>query len=469
MGISGGKSTVKELRSDPLPVVWIYPKAYYLMAMWAQLAGKQGYEFTCLGRAVEEDGNIFVTDAYAVKHQGTSGGVDMDDDAQIQLMIKLDGEGFDGELVHTKGRVDPSEIRCWTHSHPGFGESATFWSSIDDDCINRFLTGDWCVSIVFDQKGENAKCRIDSKAPRLQITADLQLYVPYLTDTEEKKGIELFKATSSKMGYTMRSPYQHRSHGQGPYPPPGGWKNQNSTKTTSSTSSSKPASQLAPITGDDESAGLQDRIMSLFSLREDQVEEDWIAWCRTDGQEFGDFTFTGATDDDDFSTEGVRSRGDYETDPQGQEAIDGFEQELTEEGGAQQTRIPFVDMTGSDDDDYDWPDIPEIDSAGNEVGREAQEDEGTAGMDAASEETAEASEDEGDGVEADVDVRHDTVPDADMGTRMNSHAVSAGLDGLAQSVMDNELSVEAALAQAQTDHLLTAEEAEAALGERLGG
>ena len=130
--------------------------------------------------------------------------------------------------------------------------------------------------------------------------------------------------------------------------------------------------------------------MSLFSLREDQVEEDWIAWCRTDGPEFGDFTFTGATDDDDFSTEGVRSRGDYETDPQGQEAIDGFEQELTEEGGTQQTRIPFVDMTGSDDDDYDWTDIPEIDSAGNEVGREAQEDEGTAGMDAASEETAEA-------------------------------------------------------------------------------
>ena len=53
MGI-GPKSTVKELRSDPLPVVWIYPKAYYLMAMWARLAGKQSYEFTCLGRAVEE-------------------------------------------------------------------------------------------------------------------------------------------------------------------------------------------------------------------------------------------------------------------------------------------------------------------------------------------------------------------------------------------------------------------------------
>lgn len=467
MGI-GPKSTVKELRSDPLPVVWIYPKAYYLMSMWAALAGKRGYEFTCLGRAIEEDGNIFVTDAYAVKHEGTSGGVDMDDDAQIQLMIKLDGEGFDGELVNTKGRVDPSELRCWTHSHPGYGESATFWSSIDDGCIDRFLTGDWCVSIVFDQRGEFPKCRIDSKAPRLQITADLQLHVPYLSESEEKKGIELFKATSSRAGYRVQSPY---SGGRGPYPPPGGWPRNNASKTTTTTTTSaKPASEL-PVNEVGDSSEIQLRIMSLFSLRDDQVEEDWITWCRKDGQEFGDFTYSGlASDDDDDDDDVVRTREDYEGHPDSQEALDGFEQELIEEGGAGQTRIPFVDMTGAgDDDDFDWTDITEIDSAGNEVSREAQEDEGTVERSEGSEERAEASEDEGDEVEGDVDVHHDTVPDADVGERMMSHAVEAGLDSLAQSVVDSEITVEAALAQAQNDHDITAEQAEAALSERLGG
>jgi len=477
MGITGGKSTVKELRSDPLPVVWIYPKAYYLMSMWAALAGKQGYEFTCLGRAVEEDGNIFVTDAYAVKHKGTSGGVDMDDDAQIQLMIKLDGGGFDGDLVHTKGRVDPSEIRCWTHSHPGYGESATFWSSVDDSCIDRFLTGDWCVSIVFDQRGENPKCRIDSKAPRLQITADLQLYVPYLTEIEEKKGQALFKETSSKQGFQVRSPFagrhgQHGQYGQTQYPLYTRESSTTTTKTTtssSSTTSAKPAKELPSVSEDEDANRLQARIMSLFSLREDQVEEDWITWCRQTGHEFGDFTYQGGTDDvDDDDGYDVRTMDFYENDPQGQEALDGFEQELIEEGGAGQTRIPFVDMS-DDDDGYDWTDITEIDSVGNEVRREAQEDEGAVAGAEGFEEAQEASEDEGNEVMEDVDVHHDTVPDADVGDGRPSHAFEAGLDGLAQSVVDNELTVEDALVQAQRDHDITAEEAEAALSERLGG
>ena len=90
-------------------------------------------------------------------------------------------------------------------------------------------------------------------------------------------------------------------------------------------------------------------------------------------------------------------------------------------------------------------------------------------MDAASEEAEEVSEDELDSVEEDVGARHDTVPDAEMGDRMNTHAVAAGLDSLAQSVVDNELTVEAALAQAQRNHDITAEQAEAALSERLGG
>lgn len=466
MGI-GPKSTVKELRSDPLPVVWIYPKAYYLMAMWARLAGKQSYEFTCLGRAIEEDGNIIVTDAYAVKHTGTSGGVDMDDDEQIKLMIKLDGDGFDGELVQTKGRVDPSEIRCWTHSHPGYGESATFWSGVDDNCIDRFLTGDWLVSIVFDQRGEHPKCRIDSKAPRLQITADLQLYVPYLTESEEKKGAELFKATSSKKSYSIRSPFSPKSR---TYPPRGGWHDDyTTTQTTTSTPSVKPAGDL-PVAGDDKTTELKERIMSLFCLTEGQVEEDWITWCRENGQKFGDITYSGVDSDDDHDDllqNQARTQGYYERDPNGQEALDGFEQDLIEEDWAPQTRIPFVDM--SDDDDYDWHVIQKTYSFGNEVVKEAQEDEGAVDMDAASEEAEEVSEDELDSVEEDVGARHDTVPDAEMGDRMNTHAVAAGLDSLAQSVVDNELTVEAALAQAQRNHDITAEQAEAALSERLGG
>jgi len=468
MGI-GPKSTVKEFRSDPLSVVWIYPKAYYLMSLWAKLAGKQSYEFTCLGRAIEEDGNIIVTDAYAVKHEGTSGGVDMDDDAQIKLMLQLDSEGFDGELVDTKGRVDPSEIRCWTHSHPGSGPQATFWSSIDDACIDRFLTGNWCVSIVFDQDGQNPKCRIDSKSPRMQITCDLQIYLPYLTNSEEKKGVALFKETSSKKSYMVQSPYAHQRHGQyGNYQnvyqsQQGGYRHTarpgfegvyNPGDALVETTPSKPKVKAdAPKADVDTSSGLKNRIMSLFSLREEQVEEDWITWCKESNEEFGDLTGGDALEEED---EWVLTN-----------ELSGYEGQLAafeDEGGSD---VPASALyLGMDGGVTQWEELTEVDSDGNEVTREVHQ--GGFAEDHDGEPTLEASADEGDDIELDVDVRHDTVPNSTVSDRMNSHAVAAGLDRLAQSVVDDQLTVEDALNQAQANHNITSEQAEAALAERLG-
>lgn len=467
MGI-GPKSTVKEIRSNPLTRVWIYPKAYYLMSLWARLAGKQKYEFTCLGRAIERDGDIIITDAYAVKHEGSSGAVDMDDDAQIQLMIKLDSEGFDGCLVDTKGRVDPSEIRCWTHSHPGAGPSATFWSSIDDNCIERFLTGDWCVAVVFDENGDNPKCRIDMKSPRMQIAAELQLYVQYLSEEEEKAATELFKQTSSKTGYsysgTSRSyPY---AGGRGPYSSSSSSRSSSSSSSSSrsgrsfSAKSSTSSSSKSKDEDDAVAQNIKERIMSLFDLREDQVEPDWIDWCEDSHEDFGEFS-VGVEDDDD--AEGVRSIAYYE-DPDPTELAE-FEAEVEGEEG--QTRIPFVE-----DDDVEWASVTEIDGDGNEVVSEASEDEGAETEDAEADDNevaAEAAEDEGsDEVEEDVNVHHDTIPDADTPT-MSEGELSRRLDDLGQSVLDNELKVEVALAQAQSDLGLSPERAESELRERLGG
>lgn len=144
--------------------VYISPQARGLMSLWASMAGRKGYEMTCWATTNEDDGVIVVDNAYIVKHKGTAGDVEADDVDTALLVSRLVAEGY-----------KPEQINCWVHSHPGKGPSATYLSSIDEDNIERWLTGDYLVSIVWDSAGENPYCRVDFKRPRLSVVCDLEV------------------------------------------------------------------------------------------------------------------------------------------------------------------------------------------------------------------------------------------------------------------------------------------------------
>lgn len=174
--------------------------AWNKMSYWAALGGKQSREFTCFGRAHHEGGDLYVTDVYLVKQEGTSGGVDGDDADINRLMMEL----------YEKG-IEPDEaFRCWIHSHPGTGKGSTYLSGTDDANIERYLTGQWLISIVLDSKGDTPFCQVDIKEPRMSVQTELEVYIPKM-DAETKKACEEeFKEKSVGRTYT----YVPGKHGQ---------------------------------------------------------------------------------------------------------------------------------------------------------------------------------------------------------------------------------------------------------------
>lgn len=187
--------------SDKSLNVWIKPEAYYTMSLWAELGGKKHREMTCFGRVEIEDGDLVVTEAYMIKHVGDSVSVDGDEDDIIRLMMEL----------HEKG-VPTEELRCWTHSHPGTGASATYLSGVDEDNIDRYLTGEFLVCIVFDSRGEYPYCRVEFRAgenERVSVEADLKMYIPYLSDAKIKQATKDYQEMSAARP-VVRSRYTAR-------------------------------------------------------------------------------------------------------------------------------------------------------------------------------------------------------------------------------------------------------------------
>jgi len=172
--------------------------AWNKMSYWAALGGKESREFTCFGQAHHEDGDLYVTDCFLVKQEGTSAGVDGDDADINRLMMELFEKG-----------IEPDEaFRCWIHSHPGTGPNATYLSGTDDDNIERYLTGQWLISIVLDSKGGNPFCQVDVKEPRQSIKCELDTYIPEMADDLKKLAKEEFDEKSSGRTYTQWKPGQ---------------------------------------------------------------------------------------------------------------------------------------------------------------------------------------------------------------------------------------------------------------------
>jgi hypothetical protein len=98
---------------------------------------------------------------------------------------------FTSEIIKQGG--DPSEYRCWWHSH---GEMETFWSGTDTATIDSLdLDSDinnWWLSLVTNKKGD-FKSRIDVFSPVRYTVEDLEVetdynleeFVPKLKQVEE--------------------------------------------------------------------------------------------------------------------------------------------------------------------------------------------------------------------------------------------------------------------------------------------
>ncbi len=173
-------------------------EAWNKMSYWAALGGKEHREFTCFGQAHHDDGDLYVTDCFLVKQEGTSAGVDGDDADINRLMMEL----------YEKG-IEPDEaFRCWIHSHPGTGPTATYLSGTDDANIERYLTGQWLISIVLDSKGGNPFCQVDVKEPRQSIKCEIETIMPAMDEDVKKAAKEEFTEKSSGRAYTTWKPGQ---------------------------------------------------------------------------------------------------------------------------------------------------------------------------------------------------------------------------------------------------------------------
>ena len=171
------------------------------MSYWAALGGQKSREFTCFGRAVCEAGQLRVTDCYLVKQEGSSGGVDGDNADINRLMMELFAEG-----------IEPDEaFRCWIHSHPGTGKSATYLSGTDDANIDRYLTGQWLISIVLDSEGDFPFCQIDIREPRMSIKGSLEIEMPKMTAAIKEAAKKDFEEKSSGIVSTYK-PGQYGGH-----------------------------------------------------------------------------------------------------------------------------------------------------------------------------------------------------------------------------------------------------------------
>lgn len=199
--------------------VYIDWSVYQRMSYWAKLGGRKSREFTCFARTTLEsfsngDPFFWISDAYLVKHEGNSSAVEIDEDDLAALMYKLDQDG-----------VPPDEaFRCWVHSHPGSGPSATYLSGTDEGNIKKFMEQgtDWLVSIVFDSKGENPFTRVDFRSPVHHcIKAKLDIVYPILTQDELKSLEDEFNEKSRAKTYSYSTSFKGTGYRPGSYAPKG--------------------------------------------------------------------------------------------------------------------------------------------------------------------------------------------------------------------------------------------------------
>lgn len=216
--------------------------------------------------------------------------------------------------------------------------------------------------------------------------------------------------------------------------------------------------------------------MSLFSLRKDQVEEEWITWAKEHTDEFGDWTFDGQEDhqtsllDAEYAfselAEAVADAVAGDDDPVSEfdnlgpsdEAIAEYERLVGEDAAdaiplsdfkeLEAAGIEVLDLTGeADDEDTAW-------IADAEVRSISDYEEPANGAEAA------AAEDQ---------TADDTVPDAELGDRMKEKALEADIAELAHAVAGENITIEKAIETVCKRHDISAEGATEALGALLGG
>ena len=154
----------------------------------------------------------------------------------------------------------------------------TLWLGTDDENIERYLTGQWLISIVLDSKGDNPFCQVDIKEPRLSVKANLEIMLPALDEAARSAAEEEFKEKSSGRVYTYKpgtvrhsgpktpAPYGGYGGYHGGYEPPG--KNNGAARGKGRSDAAMDAKDIV-----DTSVGGNEMLM--LGLDDDEYE----AWC----------------------------------------------------------------------------------------------------------------------------------------------------------------------------------------------
>jgi len=171
-------SKTKTQAKNKYPTIFLYPEASAKIDTWCKIA--KG-EVSGLGLVeVDDDGDIFITDAFLLTQESSTAHTELDQAAVGELMQELREKEIPG-----------SKLRLWWHSH---GTGSTFWSGTDDKTIDLLANDGFMVSLVTNKRREKL-FRIGMRKPLLLDLDNLEWSVAYMADEDlEKKCQEEFDA-----------------------------------------------------------------------------------------------------------------------------------------------------------------------------------------------------------------------------------------------------------------------------------
>lgn len=156
-------------------------------------------EISGLGKsAINEDGDIVLTQIKLFKQTCSSSNTDIDDEALAKFMIELN-----------EANESPKDWNVWWHTHDTMG---VFWSITDDTTIkNHSQNMDYLISIVTNKDNEY-KGRVDIfpsnnspfKIEMKPITIDTEILLLVDAEEQEQKEEKIKKLTETKDKITQQ-------------------------------------------------------------------------------------------------------------------------------------------------------------------------------------------------------------------------------------------------------------------------
>lgn len=130
------------------PQVLIAPEAYTRMRLFCAEAG--GDEVGLMGtvtRTNEGDGVLYVMQVFCYRQEVGAVSTDAEPEAIAEFL----------ERVHEEAGVEPGDLRCWLHKHPGM---STTWSGTDEETIASFRS-EWMLHVCMSENAQALNVRLE--------------------------------------------------------------------------------------------------------------------------------------------------------------------------------------------------------------------------------------------------------------------------------------------------------------------